>query len=185
MAALDLPGLDLEAPVEQVARGLLGARLTLHGVVLRITETEAYAGADDDASHARVRTARSEIMFGPPGLLYVYRIHTHHCGNIVTGPDGSASAVLLRAGVVESGLELARTRRPGVAEAALARGPGNLGRALGLSLGDNGTDLTDLVEPPTAPGLLIASGPRIGISRATDRRWRFWVEGDSSVSRPR
>ena len=128
--------------VAERGRDLLGRELTAHGVTVVITEVEAYGGIEDPASHAYTRTARSEIMYGPPGRLYVYRSYgIHHCANIVTGPSEIAAAVLLRAGRVVDGLELAQTRRGGVAERQLARGPGNLAAALGITLADRGADV--------------------------------------------
>ena len=167
---------------------MLGRTLHGHGVAVRITEVEAYNGTDDPASHAFTRTPRSEIMYGPPWRLYVYRSYgIHHCVNVVTGPTETASAVLIRAGEVVEGIDLARERR-GMASAAavLARGPGNLAQALGLTLTDLGTDLlaTEGVrlgdEPTESPD--ISAGPRVGVSKAADVPWRFWITGDPTVS---
>ena len=179
--------MDRENSVNAFARSLLGGHLTGHGVTVRITEVEAYAGPDDPASHAYMRTARSEIMYGPAGRLYVYRIHGHHCANVVYGPEGSASAVLLRAGEVVAGEELAFARRPAARTSAhLARGPGNLTRALGITMADLDTDLAgagpvrfDAIE--SSP-LTIESGPRVGVRRAADRPWRHWIADDPTVS---
>jgi DNA-3-methyladenine glycosylase len=173
--------------VAVLARGLLGRVLHGHGAAVRVTEVEAYGGVNDPASHAFTRTPRSEIMYGPPWRLYVYRSYGMHlCANVVTGPTEQAAAVLVRAGEVVDGLETARSRRVGVKDVALARGPGNLARALGLSLDDLGRDLLsadgvrlgDLpeVEPP------VSAGPRVGVSKAADVPWRFWVTGDPTVS---
>lgn len=169
------------------ARGLLGRVLHGHGAAVRITEVEAYGGIDDPASHAFTRTPRSEIMYGPPWRLYVYRSYgMHFCANVVTGPTDRAAAVLVRAGEVVEGLEIARSRRAGVKDVALARGPGNLARALGLSLDDLGRDLTtdDGVHlGPAAKGEVpVTAGPRVGVSKAADVPWRFWVTGDPTVS---
>src|SRR5690348_1692150 len=112
------------------AKSLLGRTLRGHGVAVRITEVEAYEGINDPASHAFTRTPRSEIMYGPPWRLYVYQTRHHFCANIVTGPTEVAAAVLIRAGEVIDGIELARERRGGVADVQLARGPGNLTKAL-------------------------------------------------------
>lgn len=173
--------------VAERAQGLLGRVLHGHGVAVRITEVEAYGGIDDPASHAYSRTARSEIMYGPPWRLYVYRSYgMHFCANVVTGPTDRASAVLVRAGEVVAGHELARERRPGVKDVQLARGPGNLARALGLTLDDLGTELLrgDGVRLGDAPGQQpdISAGPRVGVSKAADVPWRFWVTGDPTVS---
>jgi DNA-3-methyladenine glycosylase len=170
------------------ARGLLGRVLYGHGVAARITEVEAYGGVNDPASHAFTRTPRSEIMFGEPWHLYVYRSYgMHFCANIVTGPTEEASAVLVRAGEIVDGIELARKRRgQKVLDAELARGPGNLAKALGLSLDDLGTNLLtdDAVRlgPASTDVLDVSEGPRVGVSKAADVPWRFWVTGDPSVS---
>lgn len=177
--------------VAERARDLLGRELTAHGVTIVITEVEAYGGIEDPASHAYTRTARSEIMYGPSGRLYVYRSYgIHHCANIVTGPSEIAAAVLLRAGRVVDGLELAQERRGGVAERQLARGPGNLAAALGITLEDLGLELGGAevershvrlgARPAEAPTVL--SGPRVGVSKAADVPWRFWIAGDPTVS---
>lgn len=168
------------------ARGLLGRVLHAHGTSIVITEVEAYGGAQDPASHAYTRTPRSEIMYGPPWRLYVYRSYgIHHCANVVTGPTEQAAAVLLRAGRVVAGLDVARDRRPGVPDHRLASGPGNLARAAGIDLDDVGTDL--LGDGPVrlgdreAPGS-VSAGPRVGVTREADRPWRFWITGDLTVS---
>ncbi|KRC51403.1 MULTISPECIES: DNA-3-methyladenine glycosylase [unclassified Nocardioides] len=171
------------------ARALLGRTITGHGVTVRITEVEAYAGREDPASHAFTRTPRSEIMYGPAYRLYVYRSYgIHFCANVVTGPAEIGAAVLLRAGEVVDGVDLARLRRNAPAkDSQLARGPGNLAQALGITLDDLGTDLLGPGEGvrlgPEAPaGGRIASGPRVGVSKAADVPWRFWIAGDPTVS---
>jgi DNA-3-methyladenine glycosylase len=175
-----------ELDVVARAQSLLGRTLHGHGVSVRITEVEAYGGIHDPASHAYTRTPRSEIMYGPPWRLYVYQTRHHFCANIVTGPTEQAAAVLLRAGEVVDGLELARERRGNVPDVRLARGPGNLTQALGIALADLGTDV--LAEgdvrlgPPTEWPGEIASGPRVGVSKAADLPWRFWIAGDPTVS---
>lgn len=186
----DPGGFDyLALPVVAVrARQLLGRKFRAHGVTVEITEVEAYSGTDDPASHAYTRTPRSEIMYGPPWRLYVYRSYgIHHCANIVTGPTAQAAAVLLRAGRVVDGLELARSRRtPGVADEHLARGPGNLAQALGITADDKGVDVRHhaqirLGSPPHRTPE-IQAGPRVGIAEAADWPWRFWIPGDPTVS---
>ncbi|MFJ4696277.1 DNA-3-methyladenine glycosylase [Streptomyces sp. NPDC088766] len=185
---------DLAHAAEEVAPKLLGAVLTHETpegtVSITITETEAYSGAADPASHAyRGRTPRNAVMFGPAGHLYVYRSHgLHWCANIVTGTDGIASAVLVRAGRVVEGEDLARERRGGTAESPrLARGPGNFCRALGITAEHNGTDLLTgasvaLSEGEPVPAALVRAGPRVGVSRAHDWQHRFYLAGDPTVS---
>jgi DNA-3-methyladenine glycosylase len=182
---------DLTGPVEQVARTLLGARLVHGDVVLRLTEVEAYAGESDPGSHAfRGRTPRTEVMFGPAGFAYVYFTYgMHWCMNVVTGPDGTASAVLLRAGEVVEGLDQARVRRPGARDRDLARGPARLTRALGIDGALGGTDLLAARSPlrleagsPVDPAG-IDVGPRVGVAGlGAPTPWRFWLAGDPTVS---
>jgi DNA-3-methyladenine glycosylase len=167
----------LSLPVLEVAPRLLGATLRHGDISVRITEVEAYDGPDDPGSHAfRGPTPRNEVMFGPPGFLYVYFVYgMHHCANVVCGPIGTPSAVLLRAG------------RIGDADPALARGPAKLCAALDLDRSLTGTDLAagpvqlrlGAVLPPAEIGI----GPRVGLRHAADRPWRFWIDGDPSVSR--
>ncbi|QAY64714.1 DNA-3-methyladenine glycosylase [Xylanimonas allomyrinae] len=188
--------------VHDVARDLLGAwlvRRTAEGAVaLRVTEVEAYDGENDPGSHAfRGRTARNATMFGEPGRLYVYRhLGLHHCVNVVCGPVGRASAVLLRAGEVVDGVALARARRLAAGacdtDRQIARGPARLAVALALTLPDDGADLTD----PGAPLVVtlpvdrergaIATGPRVGVGGdggSADRfPWRSWLVGEPTVS---
>ncbi|MGW4734559.1 DNA-3-methyladenine glycosylase [Streptomyces shenzhenensis] len=185
---------DLAHPAEEVAPKLLGAVLTHEtpegAVSITITETEAYSGSADPASHAyRGRTPRNAVMFGPAGHLYVYRSHgLHWCANIVTGADGIATAVLIRAGRVVEGEELARERRGGKVESArLARGPGNFCQALGITAEHNGTDLltgasVTLSAGEPVPAALVRVGPRVGVSKAHDWQHRFFLAGDPTVS---
>jgi len=185
-----------------VAADLLGTLLTVASpegtVTIRLTEVEAYDGANDPGSHAfRGRTARNAVMFGEPGRLYVYRhLGLHHCMNIVTGPAGHASAVLLRAGEVVDGVELARARRAaaGVVDSdrQIARGPARLTVALGIDLSANGADITEPGGPitlhrrPDVPRPPYATGPRVGVSGdggdATRFPWRLWLTGEPTVS---
>ncbi|GAA2121961.1 DNA-3-methyladenine glycosylase [Nocardioides bigeumensis] len=179
----------LAGPVLRVAPRLLGAELRHDDVAVRITEVEAYAGPDDPGSHAyRGQTARNEVMFGPPGHLYVYFTYgMHYCCNVVVGPVGTPSAVLLRAGEVVDGLEVARERRPGASDRDLARGPARLCRTLGIGREHGGTDLASgpitltLAGRPVARSA-ISTGPRVGLRHAADRSWRFWTTGERSVS---
>jgi len=175
------------------AHRLLGATLTGRGVRAVVVEVEAYGGVPDgpwpDASAHSYRglNGRNAVMFGPPGRLYTYRSHgIHVCANVSCAPDGTAAAVLLRAAALEDGTDVARDRRGElVRAAALARGPGNLCSAMGITMDDNGIDLFDPGGPVTlelnAP-LTAASGPRVGVSQAADRPWRFWLAGRPEVS---
>jgi DNA-3-methyladenine glycosylase len=224
----------------EVAPFLLGCVLeheTTDGLVaVALTEVEAYQGSADPASHAyRGRTARNAVMFGPPGHAYVYFTYgMHFCVNLVCGPEGTASAVLLRAGRVVEGVALATIRRargrtavdppgdrPGngapvrIASRDLARGPARLCQALGIDRALDGADVcdpgsplrvrwpgspgngagvtggwpgrtvvagTDVAGRPGRPGPGISQGPRVGISAAADRPWRFWLTGEPTVS---
>jgi DNA-3-methyladenine glycosylase len=181
--------IDLARPVAQVAPRLLNAVLRNGDVAVRLTEVEAYDGANDPASHAyRGLTQRNAIMFGPPGFLYVYFSYgVHWAANVVCGPDGRSAAVLLRAGEVIDGIELARSRRlSATKDRDLARGPGRLTQALGLTGEHRGADLFG--DGPVSltladrPARGVARGPRVGVSVAADRAWRFWIDGDPSVS---
>lgn len=151
---------------------------------------EAYAGSADPGSHAyRGRTRRNAVMFGDAGHVYVYFTYgMHWCMNLVCLPAGSASAVLLRAGEVVEGVELARARRPGMRDRDLARGPARLTRALGIDRALNGADACMPTGPlrvregPDDSSLRVRSSPRTGVTAAQDVRWRFYLEGDPSVS---
>lgn len=184
-----LPRSFFDRPVLDVAPDLLGCVVRHGPVALRITEVEAYDGANDPASHAfRGLTPRTTVMFGPPGHLYVYFTYgMHWCGNLVCGPEGVASAVLLRAGEVIDGLDVARSLRPGIAkDHALARGPANLVRAIGLGPENNGHDVCAPGGPRVhardgAPGE-IRTGPRVGVRLGATRPWRFWLADEPSVS---
>jgi DNA-3-methyladenine glycosylase len=190
-------------PSVPVAPELLGCVLehqTEAGLVaVELTEVEAYAGASDPASHAyRGKTARNAVMFGPPGHAYVYFTYgMHFCVNLVCLGNGSASAVLLRAGRIIEGEELARARRTrGTTKIPfrdLARGPARLCQALDIDRSLDGADVCVPDSPlrmrwPEAGTTArsaerkVASGPRVGISVAAEVPWRFWVEGDPTVS---
>jgi DNA-3-methyladenine glycosylase len=189
---------DVSADVLTVAPFLLN-KLLVHGDrVGRIVEVEAYRGADDPASHAfRGPTARNAVMFGPAGFLYVYFTYgMHWCANVVCGPAGTAQAVLLRALEPVAGVDAMRAARPAARrDADLGNGPAKLCQALGITGAENGTDLlaaaaaaagavrlrTDGTPPPRRP----ARGPRIGITAAADRPWRWWVPGNPHVSKAR
>ncbi len=176
-----------------VARDLLGCVLvTRRGRVVtagRVVETEAYLGPEDAASHAAFRPGSRALFYGDGGFAYVYLNYgIHRCLNAIAGAAGRPGCVLIRA--VEPILGLpAMARRRGVPpdRARLASGPGNLTRAFGITLRDNGADLTRgrlTVEPSDAPrAFRVAAGPRIGITRARDLRLRFWIAGNRFVSR--
>jgi DNA-3-methyladenine glycosylase len=181
----------MAAAAYEAAPQLLGWRIAANGVTVRLTEVEAYAGVGEDpASHAhRGRTPRNEVMFGPAGRLYVYFTYgMHWCLNVVVGEPGGASAVLLRAGEVVDGVEAARTRRGAVKDRDLARGPARLAAALDLDGAANGADLLDptsrvrLLPPLSTQTGPIEAGPRVGVSSAQDRPWRFWLAGETTVS---
>ncbi len=189
-----------ERPVLSVAPDLLGCVVTHRSprgpVSVRLVEGEAYDGLDDPGSHAyRGETARNRVMFGAAGFVYVYFTYgMHWCMNLVCGPVGRPSAVLLRAGEVVDGEGLARERRGGGRDRDLARGPARLCKALGITGGENGLDALDPGSPvmvrggdTAGPGLVqagraVARGPRVGLRLASDRPWRFWIEGDPAVS---
>jgi DNA-3-methyladenine glycosylase len=175
------------------AHRLLGATLTGRDVTATIVEVEAYGGVPDGpwpdaAAHSyRGPGGRNTVMFGPPGRLYAYRSHgIHVCANVVCGADGIAAAVLLRAAAIETGLDVAQSRRgASIRTTALARGPGNLCSALGIAMADNGIDLFDGDGPVRLrlnDTLAALSGPRVGISQAADRPWRLWLQGRAEVS---
>lgn len=192
-------------PVLQVAPDLLGCTVSHAGVTVRLTEVEAYDGSNDPGSHAfRGQTPRNRVMFGEPGGLYVYFAYgMHWCANLVCGPPGAASAVLLRAGEVIGGLDLARSRRVGIPDRELVRGPARLAMALALSGDQNGIDTVAAasplvirgavpVVPSSPPGVegssreIVTTGPRVGVSGAggdpASYPWRFWLEGEATVS---
>ena len=177
----------LTRPVREVAPRLLGAVLRHGDVAVRLTEVEAYDGSNDPGSHAyRGRTARNATMFGRAGHLYCYFTYGMHvCCNVVCGPEGTASAVLVRAGEVVEGVDLARHRRPGAPDRDLARGPARLCRALGIGLTHDGADLADggvLTLSLGEPVDDVSTGPRVGLRGAPDRPWRFWITGERTVS---
>lgn len=180
--------IDFSAPANIVAPQLIGCTITHNGVTIRLTEVEAYLGSDDAAAHTyRGKTVRNAAMFGPPGRLYVYLSYGIHLnGNIVCAPEGTGQGCLMRGGEIIEGEDLARERRQAngkvIAYENLARGPGNLGRSLGLSLEDNGTPIT-LGERDAEPEWV--AGPRIGISKNADAPFRFWIPRNKTVSTPR
>jgi DNA-3-methyladenine glycosylase len=216
-----LPREFFDRPSTEVAPDLLGCVLWHDSpaglVAARLVEVEAYRGPIDPASHAyRGKTARNAVMFGPPGYAYVYFSYgMHYCVNLVCQPAGQGEAVLIRAGAVVEGADLARRRRYGLPDAAadrkaaaaagtgtngrqrerdLARGPGRLCQALGIDRSLDGADACAPdgsvgVSPPVAfsqPEVSasgsIQAGPRVGISHAADRPWRYWLADDRYVS---
>jgi DNA-3-methyladenine glycosylase len=187
-----------DRPVLDVARDLLGATLEHHSdagvVVVRLTEVEAYDGERDPGSHAfRGRTRRNATMFGPPGHAYVYFTYgMHFCANLVCGPVGNASAVLLRAGQVVAGLAVARARRPGVRDVELARGPARLTLTLGIDRGLDGADVVSAASPlqvrrgQRVPDDLVRTSPRTGVGGdGASVPWRFYIADEPTVSRYR
>jgi len=175
--------------VHDVARDLIGCRLLHEGRGGIVVETESYC-AEDPACHAYVgRTERTEVLFGPPGRAYVYLSYgIHSLLNAVAEPDGEAAAVLIRALRPTDGLEEMRARRPGRPDADLCSGPGKLTEALGVGLEANGANLgaDPFLLAPREPCWRgeILSGPRIGITKAVERPWRFCLADSPYVSKP-
>ncbi|KHL00559.1 DNA-3-methyladenine glycosylase [Sinomonas humi] len=183
-----------------VAPDLLGAVLTHTtpegSVSVRLTEVEAYRGhrdsehADPGSHSYNGRTARNEVMWGPPGHLYVYFTYgMHYCANIVCGPAGRSSGCLLRAGEIVEGIELAASRRAAARkESELARGPARLAQALGITREHNGAALDGdqfRLDRPDHRAPVVLSGSRVGVAGAggsADYPWRFWLPGEPSVS---
>ena len=202
----------LGGPADAVARALLGALLVREDGsaprVARIVETEAYAGPEDRASHARAgRTARTSVMFGPPGRAYVYLVYgMHHCLNVVCGPEGQAAAVLIRAAEPVVGVERMRAARSERGrdtgpDTRLCAGPARLCQALDIDRSLDGLDLlgegplrlvadedgtADQMPAGRTPAAIVG-GPRIGVAYAgtwAERPWRFGLAGHPSLSRP-
>ena len=180
-----------------VAFELIGKMLTFeeNGLLLsgRIVETEAYLGNQDPASHAyRGPTPRNRVMFGPPGTSYVYFTYgNHHCLNVVTEKEGRAGAVLIRAAEPLSGISTMMKRRGPVSKEALTNGPGKLTQAFGITRKHSGLEM---VRPPlyitdsedgktvSQPPARIQAAKRIGISRAKEKLFRFYLAGNPFVS---
>jgi DNA-3-methyladenine glycosylase len=184
-----------ERPVLEVARALIGCTVERRGVAGVIVETEAYHESEP-ACHAFIGlTPRTRTLFGKPGRAYVYSSYgIHALLNAVCEPEGIGAAVLIRALDPVAGLEQMRARRrrtlADVGDQELCSGPGKLTQALGISLSDNGSDLSGgpvRIGPPgdSWPAPTVLEAPRVGISRAVDLRWRFCVAGSRHVSRPR
>ncbi|WP_069772965.1 DNA-3-methyladenine glycosylase [Streptomyces sp. LUP30] len=192
-----LPRTFFDRPVLEVAPDLLGrllVRATPDGpITLRVTEVEAYDGGNDPGSHAyRGPTARNGVMFGPPGHVYVYFTYgMWHCMNLVCGPEGVASAVLLRAGEIVDGAEHARKRRLSARhDRELAKGPARLATALDVDRALDGTDACAAGDTPlrvltgtAVPSDQVRNGPRTGVSGdGAVHPWRYWVADDPTVS---
>jgi len=179
--------IDFETPAPELARALIGAVLLIDGVGGRIVETEAYE-RDDPASHShRGPTPRNVAMFGRPGDVYVYRSYgLHWCLNIVCRAAGHGAAVLIRAIEPLAGLEAMRARRGLDDVRVLCAGPGRVAEALGITAAHNGRriDAPPFELRPAERLQAIASGPRIGISKATEHPWRFGLAGSRFLSRP-
>ena len=185
---------DLDHDPVRAARSLLGATLRHGEVAVRITEVEAYDGDTDEASHTfRGPTPRNQVMFGPPGRLYVYFSYgMHFAANVSCCPVGHGAGVLLRSGQVIDGAVEAQARRgERVVERDLARGPGRLTQALGINAEHNGAEVISVTEVDGPPIMItpaevdvgaISCGPRVGISRSVDLPWRFWISDDPYVS---
>ena len=190
---MPLPRRFYTRPARAVARDLLGCIVvSRRGRSLtagRIVETEAYLGPEDAASHAAFRPGSHWLLYGEGGFAYVYLNYgIHYCLNAVAGASGRPGCVLIRALEPVAGLAtMARRRGVDADSSRLASGPGNLTRALGITSRENGADLTRglfTIEPPDRPrDFRIASGPRIGITRAVDLRLRFWIHGSPFTSR--
>ena len=182
----------LSGDVVEVARRLLGCELlvALNGttVRVRIVETEAYHQTDAASHSYKGRTPRTDVMFGPPGRLYVYFTYgMHYCMNVVTGPEGEGSAVLIRGVEPLIGIEELRNNRPNVADGQLTNGPAKVCKALGIDKSFNGHVLSDppvqLVQSSALSDSEIVQTTRIGISQATDKPWRFYIRDNMFVSK--
>jgi DNA-3-methyladenine glycosylase len=176
-----------DRPVLKVAPDLIGATLMVNGVGGRIVEVEAYHHTDPAAHSYRGPTPRNAVMFGPPGVAYVYRSYgIHWCLNFVCEEEGSASAVLIRALEPTDGLSRMRRRRGTADERLLCSGPGKLCEALGVTIRHNGLALDktpfELRARKETPD--IAVGARIGITKAVEKPWRFGLKGSKFLSRP-
>jgi len=173
--------------VHDVAPELVGATLLFNGVGGRIVEVEAYHQTDPAAHSYRGPTERNAIMFGPPGYAYVYRSYgIHWCLNFVCEPKGSASAVLIRALEPTEGLKAMRRRRGMIEERLLCSGPGRLCQALGITHKQNGFALDELPFELLArtDKVEVVAGPRIGLTKAADKPWRYGLKGSRFLSKP-
>jgi DNA-3-methyladenine glycosylase len=184
-----LPHAFFNRSVHEVARDLIGCRLFYRGCGGIVVETESYE-RDDPACHAYVGlTPRTEVLFGPPGRAYVYLSYgIHALLNAVAEPEGEAAAVLIRALEPTIGLDAMRARRGPRPDHDLCSGPGKLTEALGIGLSENRADLARdpflLLPPDKDWASEILTGPRIGITKATERPWRFCAADNPHISRP-
>ena len=173
--------------VHEVAPDLIGATLLFNGVGGRLVEVEAYHHTDPAAHSFHGRTVRNAVMFGPPGYAYIYRSYgIHWCLNFVCEPAGSASAVLIRALEPTAGLPLMRRRR-GLSEIRLlCAGPGRVCEALGITAAHNGLSLDELPFALFArtSEVEVIAGPRIGITKAAEKPWRYGLKGSAFLSKP-
>jgi DNA-3-methyladenine glycosylase len=187
MATAKLDRAFFARSVHKVAPDLIGATLLLDGIGGRIVEVEAYHHTDPAAHSFRGRTPRNAVMFGPPGFAYVYRSYgIHWCLNFVCEPEGSASAVLVRALEPLEGLGRMRRRRRLADERLLCSGPGRLCQALGVTIAHNGLPLdrapfTLIARTAVAE---VACGVRIGITKAAELPWRYGLAGSRFLSKP-
>ena len=182
-------GIDFHAPSHEVAQALIGASLFVDGVGGRIVETEAYDESDPASHSFNGVTARNAAMFGPPGRAYIYRSYgIHWCLNFVCMPRGHGAGVLIRALEPTAGLATMRERRGLADERLLCSGPGRLGQALAITHDLNAMRLDRapfrLVAAPASPAAQVASGLRIGISKARELPWRFVLAGSPFLSKP-
>jgi DNA-3-methyladenine glycosylase len=173
--------------VHEVAPDLIGAVLLVNGVGGRLVEVEAYHHTDPAAHSFIGPTERNAVMFGPPGYVYAYRSYgIHWCLNLVCEPKGSASAVLIRAIEPTEGIAVMRRRRGVAEERLLCSGPGRVCEALGVTHAQNGLSL---IAPPFAIFARqgdeeVIAGPRIGITKAVDKPWRYGLKGSRFLSKP-
>lgn len=183
----------LRADVVQAARQLVGCELLLTdqigAVRLKIVETEAYHQTDAASHSYKGKTPRTAVMFGPAGFLYVYFTYgMHYCMNVVTGPEGEGSAVLIRAAEPLEGDYILQQNRPGKAGVELTNGPAKLCQALGVDTGWNGHDLHNkplqLIPKTLLPDAEIVQTTRVGILQAQEKPWRFYIRNNAYVSRP-
>jgi DNA-3-methyladenine glycosylase len=185
-----LPVAFYERPVLEVATDLIGCVVACGGSTGVIVETEAYHHSEP-ACHAFVGlTPRTSVLFGPPGVAYVYRSYgIHACLNAVCEPPGTGAAVLIRALEPLDGIEAMRARRALDRLESLCSGPGKLTQALGITLDHNGSSLVRgpvvfSEPPPSWPQIRVTAGPRVGINKAAELPWRFCVAGSAYLSRP-